>query len=36
MNDLEERMKESVGRFLFDLQTSKFVNEVEFEKIDML
>jgi hypothetical protein len=36
MNDLEERIKESVGKFLLDLHISKSVNEAEFEKIDML
>lgn len=38
MNELEAieaQIRESVGRFLLDLQ-SKFVNEPEFEKIDRL
>jgi hypothetical protein len=39
MNELEVmeiQIKESVGRFLLDLQSSKFVNESEFENIDRL
>lgn len=33
---IEERIKESVGRFLLDLQIAKSVNEHEFENIDRL
>lgn len=39
MNELgtiEAQIRESVGRFLLDFQSSKFVNEPEFEKIDRL